>query len=178
MTADDHGHRLRLLPIHPAAVLLGKVAFEAVSATITATAVLTLALVMGADHTGGIAGLVLLVALAAALAVAWNGIFYLTALTTRRRDLAVGITAMAVLAGLTYTLAVRRFTRPARRANPTPRCWMRAQVPETAGGARRRGTTRPPDRAASWCRPLITHQHRVRELGLPRPWGSTRCPAG
>jgi ABC-2 type transport system permease protein len=159
---------LRLLPIHPAAVFLGKIAFEAVRATVTATAVLILALGLGADNAGGIGGLILLVALAAALALAWNGIFYLTALTTRThaavlglqplfmpvimfstfwvptsfmpgwyqavatwnpfnpvlaagrsallgtggwRDLAIGLTAMAALAGLTYTLAVRRFTR-------------------------------------------------------------------
>jgi hypothetical protein len=31
--------------------------------------------------------------------------------TGGRRDLAVGVAAMATLAGLTYTLAIRRFTR-------------------------------------------------------------------
>lgn len=160
--------RLRLLPIHPGAVLVGKVAFEALRGAAVATAVLGLALALGADHAGGPAALVLLVGLAAALAVAWNGIFYLAALTARThaavlglqplfmpvvmfstfwvpthfmpgwyqaiatwnpfnpmltagrsallgldvgRDLAVGVAAMAVLGGLTYLLAVRRYIR-------------------------------------------------------------------
>jgi hypothetical protein len=42
------------LPIHTAAVLLGKITFEAVRAAITATAVLILALSLGADNAGGI----------------------------------------------------------------------------------------------------------------------------
>jgi ABC-2 type transport system permease protein len=169
----DSGYlqRLRLLPVHPAAVLAGRIGFEAVRAMVTATAVLALAVALGADNAGGLPGLVLLVALAAALAVAWNGIFYLTALTTRThaavlglqplfmpvvmfstfwvptqfmpgwyqtvatwnpfnpvltagraallgtgadRDLIVGSLALAALAGLTYTLAIRRYTRLAR----------------------------------------------------------------
>jgi ABC-2 type transport system permease protein len=166
----DSGYlqRLRLLPVHPAAVLAGKIGFEAARTVLTATAVLALAVALGADHGGGVPGMVLLVALAAALAVAWNGIFYLTALTARTHaavlglqplfmpvvmfstfwvptafmpvwyqtvatgnpfnpvltagrtallgtgtggDLLIGATAMAVLAGLTYTLAVGRYTR-------------------------------------------------------------------
>jgi ABC-2 type transport system permease protein len=89
----DSGYlqRLRLLPVHPAAILAGKVAFEVVRAVVVATAVLALALALGADNTGGPAGLVLLVGLAAALAVAWNGIFYLTALTTRTHAAVLGL---------------------------------------------------------------------------------------
>lgn len=163
--------RLRLLPVRPIAVLAGKVAFEAVRGAVIATVALAAAVALGADTAGGISGLVLLVALATGLAVAWNGIFYLTALTTRthaavlglqplfmpvimfstfwvpttfmpgwyrtiatwnpfdpilsagrsalldtghRRDLVIGIGVLVALAALTYTLAIRRYTRLAR----------------------------------------------------------------
>jgi ABC-2 type transport system permease protein len=82
--------RLRLLPVHPIAVLTGKVAFEAVRGTVTAIAALAAAVALGAD-TVGVGWLALLVALATGLAVAWNGICYLTALTTRTHASVLGL---------------------------------------------------------------------------------------
>ncbi|GIJ70818.1 ABC transporter permease [Virgisporangium ochraceum] len=83
--------RLRLLPVHPLAVLAGKVGFEAVRGAVIATAAAGAAVALGADTTGGIGGLALLIALATGLAVAWNGIFYLTALTTRTHAAVLGL---------------------------------------------------------------------------------------
>lgn len=89
----DSGYldRIRLLPAHPATMLAGKVSFEAVRATVPATAVLLIAVALGADNRGGFAGGAAVVALAVALSVAWNGIFYLSALATRNHAAVLGL---------------------------------------------------------------------------------------
>ena len=74
--------RLRLLSIAPAAMVCGRAAFDAVRALPPAAAVFGVSLLLGASHHGGAAGLVGLLALCSALAVAWNGIFYAAALAT------------------------------------------------------------------------------------------------
>ena len=88
----DSGYleRLRLLPIHPASVLAGKLAFEGVRAAIPAAAVLAIAALLGAEMPGP-AGFVAIVLIACALAVAWNGIFYLSALKTRNHAAVLGL---------------------------------------------------------------------------------------
>jgi ABC-2 type transport system permease protein len=74
--------RLRLLSIAPAAVILGRAAFDAARAVPTAAAVFGISLLLGATNDGGGAGLAGMLALSAALAGAWNGIFYAAALIT------------------------------------------------------------------------------------------------
>lgn len=83
--------RLRLLPTHPGTVLVGNVAFEAARAVVPATAVLVIAVALGADNRNGVAGAAAVVAIAVALAVAWNGIFYLSALATRNHAAVLGL---------------------------------------------------------------------------------------
>lgn len=89
----DNGYldRLRLLPIPSASVMIGKVAFEVVRATIPATAVLGLAILLGAENSGGVLGFLAVIGLAMALAAAWNGIFYLSALKTRSHAAVLGL---------------------------------------------------------------------------------------
>ncbi|HZA39389.1 MAG TPA: ABC transporter permease [Actinomycetota bacterium] len=82
--------RLRLLPIHPASVFAGKLAFEAVRAAIPASVVLTVATLFGADMPGPVA-FVAIVLTACLLAVAWNGIFYVSALKTRNHSAVLGL---------------------------------------------------------------------------------------
>jgi ABC-2 type transport system permease protein len=74
--------RLRLLSIAPAAMIIGRAAFDAMRALPPAAAVFGVSLLLGADHHGGLAGFLGLVALCSALAVAWNGIFYAAASLT------------------------------------------------------------------------------------------------
>jgi ABC-2 type transport system permease protein len=74
--------RLRLLSINPAAMILGRAAFDAARAVPTAAAVLGTSLLLGVSNQGGVVGLAGLLSLAAAVAVAWNGIFYTAALIT------------------------------------------------------------------------------------------------
>ena len=89
----DSGYldRIRLLPANPATVLVGKVAFEAVRAVVPATGVLLIALALGADNRYGLPGALGVVAIAVALSVAWNGIFYLSALATRNHAAVLGL---------------------------------------------------------------------------------------
>jgi len=74
--------RLRLLSIAPAAMIVGRAAFDAIRAVPPAAAVFGVSLLLGASHRGGTAGFVGILALCCALAVAWNGIFYAAALIT------------------------------------------------------------------------------------------------
>jgi len=70
------------MPTSPAALMIGRLAFDAVRALPPAAAVLGVALGLGATNHGGVAGVAGILALSAVLAVAWNGIFYLAALRT------------------------------------------------------------------------------------------------
>jgi ABC-2 type transport system permease protein len=74
--------RLRLLSIAPAAMIAGRSAFDAVRALPPAGAVFGASLLLGASHDSGAVGLLGILALCCALAVAWNGIFYAAALIT------------------------------------------------------------------------------------------------
>jgi ABC-2 type transport system permease protein len=89
----DSGYldRIRLLPTNPATVLAGKVAFEAGRAVVPATGVLLIALALGADNRSGLPGALAVIAIAVALSVAWNGIFYLSALATRNHAAVLGL---------------------------------------------------------------------------------------
>ena len=89
----DSGYldRIRLLPTNPATVLAGKVAFEAARAAVPATGVLFIALALGADNRNGLPGALGVIAIAMALSVAWNGIFYLSALATRNHAAVLGL---------------------------------------------------------------------------------------
>jgi hypothetical protein len=74
--------RLRLLSIAPAAMMVGRAAFDAIRALPPAGAVFGVSLLLGASHRSGAHGLLSVLALCYALAVAWNGIFYAAALIT------------------------------------------------------------------------------------------------
>lgn len=74
--------RLQLVSTAPAAHILGRAAFDAVRALPTSAAVFGVTLLLGATNDGGVAGFAGVLALASALAVAWNGIFYAAALIT------------------------------------------------------------------------------------------------
>lgn len=83
--------RLRLLPIQPAAIVIARAAFEGVRAIPPATVVLAGALLAGASNHNGVAGFIALIAITAAVAVAWNGVFFLVALKTRSQQAVLGL---------------------------------------------------------------------------------------
>ncbi len=72
--------RLRLLPVRPAAIMLGRQLFEAARVVPAAVTVLVVSVAIGADLTDGVLGALAIVGLVALWAVAWNGIFYVVAL--------------------------------------------------------------------------------------------------
>lgn len=74
--------RVRLSPANPGALLAGRVGFEMFRGVVAATVVLAVGLVRGADNQGGVIGFAALVALTAAFATAWNGLFFLSAIKT------------------------------------------------------------------------------------------------
>ena len=66
--------RLRLLPVRPAAIMLGRQLFEAARVVPAAVTVLVVSVAIGADLTAGVLGALAIVGLVALWAVAWNGI--------------------------------------------------------------------------------------------------------
>ena len=83
--------RLRLLPLHPAAPMVGRAAFEAVRIVGPASVVLVGSLALGADNRGGAGAAVAVVAITVVLAVAWNGIFFLVAVRTANPATVLGL---------------------------------------------------------------------------------------
>ena len=64
--------RLRLLPVRPAAIMLGRQLFEAVRVVPAAVTVLAVSVAIGADLTSGVLGALAIVGLVALWAVAWK----------------------------------------------------------------------------------------------------------
>jgi len=167
----DSGYldRLRLLPISPSGVLLGKVAFEAVRAVVPAAGVLALAILLGAENDGGPLAFVAVVGLAAALAVAWNGIFYLSALKTRNHAAVLGLQPlfMPVIMFSTFWVptefmpdwyrSVATWNPLTPSSTPAARC---CTAPLTGGPRRRTPRARSP-----------------RRRDTPRPRASTPVPS-
>lgn len=83
--------RLRLCGSHPAAHVAGRALFEALRAVPPAAGVLAVAVVLGVDIAGGLAGASVLVMLAALLAAAWNGLFLTVALRSADPAAVVGM---------------------------------------------------------------------------------------
>lgn len=75
--------RLRLLPTSTASHLAGRLAFEAIRLIPGTVVVLAVGLAFGADARNGLAGMAVVVALVAALGVAYTGIFYAVAISTK-----------------------------------------------------------------------------------------------
>lgn len=83
--------RLRLLPIRPAAIIIARAAFEGVRVIPPAIVVLTGSLLLGADNQNGIAGFIAVIAITVIVAIAWNGVFFVVALTTENQQAVLGL---------------------------------------------------------------------------------------
>jgi len=75
--------RLRLLPVRPAAILLGRLLFDAVRVLPAAIVVLAVSLGLHARLDAGLGGALALLGLVVFWSVAYNGIFFVVALRTR-----------------------------------------------------------------------------------------------
>lgn len=104
--------RLRLLPARPAAFITGRLGFESVRVLPAAAVVLTVALGFGAALETGLAGGVVVVALACLLAAAYSGLFYAVALATESPDTAVALQPLGLLVGFLSTALVPEEVMP------------------------------------------------------------------
>lgn len=75
--------RIRLSPASPRALLAGRIGFELSRGVVVASVVLVVGLARGAENHSGPAGAIALVLLTAAFGTAWNGLFFVSAITTR-----------------------------------------------------------------------------------------------
>ncbi len=87
---DDVGSgyldRLRLLPVHPAALLLGRLLFDTMRVATAGLVVLAASVAMGANVRAGLAGLPGMFLLLVLWTLAYGGLFYLVGLKTRSSE--------------------------------------------------------------------------------------------
>lgn len=83
--------RLRLLPIRPSALVLGRALFEGVRIIPPAVTVLSGSLLLGADNRSGVTGFLAVVAITIVVAITWNGVFFLVAVTSQNQQAVLGL---------------------------------------------------------------------------------------
>ena len=83
--------RLRLLPVRPGSVLLGRLAFDLVRIVPATIVVFVSTLALGAHVGSGFWGALAVVALTLSLALAWNGIFYVASLRSMNPQTAMAL---------------------------------------------------------------------------------------
>lgn len=115
--------RLRLLPVHPAALVLGRATFEAVRIVVPASIVLGGSLLAGARNDRGIGGFVAVIAITCFVAVTWNGVFFLVALKSGSQQAVLGLQPlfMPIIMFSTFfapTLDAPSWFRTVAAANP------------------------------------------------------------
>ncbi|MFN2555788.1 MAG: ABC transporter permease [Nitriliruptorales bacterium] len=86
--------RLRLLPIRPAAILLGRLVFDAVRVLPAGIAVILVSLALDARLDHGVTGALAVLGLLMLWSVAYNGVFYLVALVTRNAQAPIAVIPM------------------------------------------------------------------------------------
>ena len=86
--------RLRLLPVHPTAIMLGRQLFEVTRVVPAAIAVFGVSVALGANVSDGGLGLLGIIGLVALWALAWNGLFYVLALRTMNTQASLSLQPM------------------------------------------------------------------------------------
>lgn len=74
--------RLRVLPVHPVAIVLGRLLFDMVRVLPAGALVLAVSVALGGEVRGGVLGAVAILALLALWSLAYSGIFYAVGLRT------------------------------------------------------------------------------------------------
>lgn len=83
--------RLRLLPIRPSALILARAAFEGIRVVPPATVVMGGSLLLGAENQNGVFGFLVVIAITVIVAVAWNGVFFMVAMTSKSQQAVLGL---------------------------------------------------------------------------------------
>lgn len=89
--------RFLVTPVHRASLIIGPLVQAALSVAIQAVIIVLLALAVGADFGGGVAGVVVLVAVAMLLAASMGALSNAVALTTRQEETLIGLVQFVVL---------------------------------------------------------------------------------
>lgn len=115
--------RLRLLPIHPAALFAGRLLFDAARVVVAGLLVLAASVALGAELSGGWAALPPMVLLLALWSLAYGGMFYLVGLKTRSAEKLATLIPMFMPIAFLSTVFVPRsqlrgWVAVAARVNP------------------------------------------------------------
>jgi ABC-2 type transport system permease protein len=86
--------RMRLLPIRTEAILLGRLAFEALRVLPAATIVLVATILLGATYGGGVFGAMVILGFVSLWAMGWNSLFFVVALRTRNAQAPLALQPM------------------------------------------------------------------------------------
>jgi ABC-2 type transport system permease protein len=78
--------RLRLLPVHPAALLAGRLLFDAARVVVAGLLVLAASVALGAEVGGGLAAVAPMALVLALWSLAYGGMFYVVGLKTRSAE--------------------------------------------------------------------------------------------
>ena len=104
--------RLRLLPVHPSAILAGRLAFDAVRVLGAGAVVLVGSVALGADLRSGVAGLPGMFLLLALWTAAYGGMFYVVALKARSAERLAGLVPLFMPIAFMSTVFVPRDQLP------------------------------------------------------------------
>ena len=104
--------RLRLLPIRPAAILLGRLAFDMVRVLPAAVVVLIATLALGAELDDGVLGALAIFGLVAVWSLAWNSLFYVAALRTMNPQTSLMLAPMFLPFMFTSTVLMPKHLMP------------------------------------------------------------------
>jgi ABC-2 type transport system permease protein len=104
--------RLRVLPVRPAAVVLGRLLFDAMRAIPGGILVIVISVAMGSELRGGLPGVVAILALLALWALAYNGLFYVVGLRTRNAQAPFGMLPIFVPIMFLTTIFSAPFMQP------------------------------------------------------------------
>jgi ABC-2 type transport system permease protein len=83
--------RVRLTPAAPASLVAGRAGFEAVRGSVAAIVIFAVGMLRGATADVTFGGTLAVIALTTGFAVAWNGIFFLTAVVTKNPAAVLGL---------------------------------------------------------------------------------------
>ena len=104
--------RLRLLPVHPAALLAGRLLFDAARMLTAGVLVLAASLALGAELRAGILGVPGMLLLLALWTFAYGGLFYLVALKTRSAEKLAALIPLFLPIAFLSTVFVPRAQMP------------------------------------------------------------------
>jgi ABC-2 type transport system permease protein len=104
--------RLRLLPVRPAALMLGRLLFDVIRVSVAGLLVLGVAILMGADFHGGLFGAATIVLLLALWTLGYAGMYYVVGLKTRKAEALTGLVPMFLPISLLSTAYIPRDLAP------------------------------------------------------------------